>query len=96
VEVMASEKEGNTKKEERCTRGVSFASPFEQVANSHGMEPPPPRRRGSCRKGVVMVTVSVMDGYNLCIFAYGQSGAGKTQTMVGSEHHVCVARLGGT
>ncbi|CAJ0901951.1 16848_t:CDS:2, partial [Entrophospora sp. SA101] len=28
---------------------------------------------------------SVVDGYNCCIFAYGQTGAGKTYTMQGSD-----------
>ena len=30
------------------------------------------------------LVMSVMDGYNVCVFAYGQTGAGKTHTMDGS------------
>lgn len=30
---------------------------------------------------------SVMDGFNVCIFAYGPTGTGKTYTMMGNGSH---------
>ncbi|CAM8984636.1 unnamed protein product [Rhodiola kirilowii] len=35
----------------------------------------------------VLVVTSVMEGYNLCIFAYGQTGTGKTFTMEGTSEN---------
>jgi kinesin family protein C2/C3 len=33
------------------------------------------------------IVASVLDGYNVCIFAYGQTGTGKTFTMEGSQEN---------
>jgi len=35
-------------------------------------------------EGVRDLVVSMIDGYNVCIFAYGQTGAGKTHSMQGT------------
>ena len=34
------------------------------------------------------LATSVVDGFNVCIIAYGQTGAGKTHTIIGAPEHV--------
>jgi len=56
---------------------------FDQVFGGTGKE------AGNAQKDVFRDTkhliMSVVDGYNVCIFAYGQTGAGKSFTMIGAS-----------
>jgi len=56
---------------------------FDQVFGGTGKE------AGNTQKDVFRDTkhliMSVVDGYNVCIFAYGQTGAGKSFTMIGAS-----------
>ncbi|RWW60575.1 hypothetical protein BHE74_00032421, partial [Ensete ventricosum] len=49
----------------------------------------PATAQGEIYKETQSLIRSVMDGYNVCIFAYGQTGAGKTYTMCGSSSGSC-------
>jgi kinesin family protein C2/C3 len=44
-------------------------------------------RESTQKKGDVFLQLirSSCDGYNVCVFAYGQTGAGKTHTMEGTK-----------
>eukprot|EP00897_Mesotaenium_endlicherianum_P005780 jgi/Mesen1/522/ME000104S10614 len=43
--------------------------------------------QGEVFEDTAPVVTSVLDGYNVCIFAYGQTGTGKTYTMEGLPHN---------
>eukprot|EP00457_Paulinella_chromatophora_P001554 gb/GEZN01001556.1/.p1 GENE.gb/GEZN01001556.1/~~gb/GEZN01001556.1/.p1 ORF type:complete len:890 (-),score=129.78 gb/GEZN01001556.1/:168-2837(-) len=45
----------------------------------------PDSRQEEVFEEVIDCVASVLDGYNACVFAYGQTGAGKTFTMEGSK-----------
>ncbi|CAM9259276.1 unnamed protein product [Ectocarpus sp. 12 AP-2014] len=57
-------------------RGKRKAWKFDQV---FGLE----ARQETVYAEVSPLVISVLDGYNACIFAYGQTGTGKTYTMMG-------------
>ena len=73
----------------------------EALAAPHPPSPSPPQ----VFQEVQALVTSCIDGYNVCIFAYGQTGAGKTYTMeVGagwrdrdsdSEDHPLLPSMGG-
>eukprot|EP00752_Nemacystus_decipiens_P008634 g7710.t1 len=70
-------------------RGKRKAWAFDQV---FGLE----TRQETVYAEVSPLVVSVLDGYNACIFAYGQTGTGKTHTMMGppSDRGVNARALG--
>ncbi|KAL2628647.1 hypothetical protein R1flu_013333 [Riccia fluitans] len=53
---------------------------FDQVFTPHDDQ-------GEVFANTAPVVVSVLDGYNVCIFAYGQTGTGKTFTMEGTPEN---------
>mmetsp|Transcript_26711 Transcript_26711/g.83676 ORF Transcript_26711/g.83676 Transcript_26711/m.83676 type:complete len:706 (+) Transcript_26711:541-2658(+) len=57
-------------------RGKAKKWEFDQVFDFNSTQP-------QVYKEVSGLVTSVLDGYNVCIFAYGQTGAGKTFTMMG-------------
>ncbi|XP_062406318.1 kinesin-like protein KIF25 [Sardina pilchardus] len=68
---------------------VNCAKPGSQIHNKlfefervHG----PTDNQEAVFEEVRPLLTSLLDGYNVCIMAYGQTGGGKTHTMVGSHH----------
>lgn len=47
----------------------------------------PEARQEDVFEEVAPIVTSCVDGYNVCIFAYGQTGAGKTYTMMGTAEN---------
>ncbi|GBG28808.1 Kinesin, putative [Hondaea fermentalgiana] len=47
----------------------------------------PQRTQNDVFEDTERLVQSALDGYNVCIFAYGQTGAGKTFTMTGTPEH---------
>ncbi|KAK9829410.1 hypothetical protein WJX72_005680 [[Myrmecia] bisecta] len=63
----------------QCTaQGSAKAFDFDRVFG-------PESRQEEIFEDVSQLVTSALDGYNVCIFAYGQTGAGKTHTMEGSK-----------
>eukprot|EP00494_Astrolonche_serrata_P024904 UN25164 len=61
-------------------RGVDYAFKFERVFGQKSQQEDIFEELG----GTIN---SVLDGYNVCIFAYGQTGTGKTYTMEGTKEN---------
>ena len=45
----------------------------------------PDAQQSDIFEDVAQLVTSALDGYNVCVFAYGQTGAGKTHTMEGNK-----------
>ncbi|KAH7436395.1 hypothetical protein KP509_05G018100 [Ceratopteris richardii] len=60
-----------------CSNGAKKTFKFDRVFS-------PSNGQSDVFSDTAPVVVSVLDGYNVCIFAYGQTGTGKTYTMEGN------------
>ncbi|KAH8098969.1 hypothetical protein JL720_1942 [Aureococcus anophagefferens] len=59
-----------------CSKDKQFCGAFDSVLG-------PGVAQNEVYDGVADVVASVADGFNACVMAYGQAGAGKTHTMLG-------------
>ncbi|EGB09943.1 hypothetical protein AURANDRAFT_24579, partial [Aureococcus anophagefferens] len=59
-----------------CSKDKQFCGAFDSVLG-------PGVAQNEVYDGVADVVASVADGFNACVMAYGQTGAGKTHTMLG-------------
>ena len=70
IEIAQPAKDGRNEQKHRFTFDAVF---------------PPDSSQEEVFEEVSALVQSTLDGYKVCLFAYGQTGAGKTHTMIGTE-----------